>query len=203
MTTGSPPRERGRLPPTEAGAGRPQLRIDPTGRCSGARHVPSPNCDARPAGAAITLLVVHNISLPPHEFGGHEVVDLFCNRLDCDAHPFFARLRGVKVSAHFYIRRDGELIQFVPCELRAWHAGASRWKGAERCNDFSIGVELEGSDLVPFRDAQYEVLGHLARALLARYPIEDVVGHSDIAPGRKTDPGPFFDWTRLGAPAVR
>ena len=164
-----------------------------------ARRVPSPNCDARPTGETVCLLVVHNISLPPNEFAGEAVVDLFLNRLDSNAHPFCAALAGVRVSSHFFIRRDGELIQFVPCALRAWHAGASRWRGRERCNDFSIGIELEGSDFVPFRDAQYAQLVQLTRALRARHPIQDIVGHSDIAPGRKTDPGPFFEWTRYRA----
>jgi N-acetyl-anhydromuramoyl-L-alanine amidase len=142
---------------------------------------------------------VHNISLPPNEFGGGEVIDLFLNRLDCASHPFFAALRDVRVSSHLFIRRDGELIQFVPCGMRAWHAGASSWRGRQRCNDFSIGVELEGSDFVPFRDIQYTLLAQLAGELRQRYPIEDIVGHCDIAAGRKTDPGPFFDWQRLRA----
>jgi AmpD protein len=173
--------------------------FDPAGWLRRARPVPSPNCDERPAGETVCLLVVHNICLPPNEFAGEAVFDLFVNRLDTDAHPFYAALAGVRVSSHFYIRRDGELIQFVPCALRAWHAGASRWQGRERCNDFSIGIELEGSDFVPFRDAQYAQLARLTRELRARYPIEDIVGHSDIAPGRKTDPGPFFEWTRFRA----
>jgi N-acetyl-anhydromuramoyl-L-alanine amidase len=163
-----------------------------------ARHIPSPNFDARPADASIDLLVVHNISLPPHQFGTAYAIDLFCNRLDLDAHPFFAAwLRNVRVSAHLYIRRDGELIQFVSLDDRAWHAGQSEWQGRNRCNDFSIGVELEGSDLMPFRDVQYTVLASVVRELRAHYPIAEVVGHSDIAPRRKTDPGPFFDWDRL------
>jgi AmpD protein len=170
--------------------------FDPAGWLQRARRIASPNCDARPAAAQISLLVVHNISLPPHEFGGYGVIDLFCNRLDPGAHPFYAGIAGVEVSSHFFIRRDGELIQFVACGQRAWHAGASVWKGARRCNDFSIGVELEGSDFVPFRDAQYQQLVQLTRELQAAYPIEDVVGHSDISPGRKTDPGPFFEWAR-------
>jgi AmpD protein len=171
--------------------------FDSQGRLLRARQIPSPNCDARPAGTAVSLLVVHSISLPPHEFGGEGVIELFQNRLDPSAHPYYATIRGLEVSAHFYMRRSGELIQFVPCDLRAWHAGVSRWKGRERCNEFSIGVELEGSDFVPFRDAQYVELARLTRELRARYPIEDIAGHSDIAPGRKTDPGPFFDWARF------
>jgi AmpD protein len=171
--------------------------FDNQGRLARARQIPSPNCDARPIGVAVTLLVVHNISLPPHEFGGEGVIELFQNRLDPAAHPYYATIRGLQVSSHFYIRRGGELIQFVPCDLRAWHAGMSRWRERERCNEFSIGVELEGSDFVPFRDQQYEQLARLTRELRTRYPIEDIVGHSDIAPVRKTDPGPFFDWARF------
>lgn len=163
-----------------------------------ARHLPSPNCDDRPDGCDVTLVVIHNISLPPDQYGGEGVIDLFLNRLDCDAHPYFAGLRGLKVSSHFLIRRDGELIQFVPCDRRAWHAGQSSWRGRTRCNDFSVGIELEGSDHEPFTAAQYAMLLPLLEALRARYPIVDVAGHSDIAPGRKTDPGPHFDWQRLG-----
>jgi AmpD protein len=166
----------------------------------GARRIASPNFDARPPGVAIDLLVIHNISLPPHQFGGREVVDLFLNQLDLDAHPFFSTwLRDVRVSAHLYIRRDGELVQFVSCDQRAWHAGVSEWRGRTRCNDFSIGIELEGSDLMPYRDAQYAALVDATRALRTHYPIADIVGHSEIAPGRKTDPGAFFDWGRFRA----
>ena len=175
----------------------PPDTFDDAGWQRRARRVPSPNCDERPAGALARLLVVHNISLPPNEFSGDAVLDLFLNRLDPHAHPFYAALAGLRVSSHFFIRRDGELIQLVPCALRAWHAGQSRWRGRDRCNDFSIGVELEGSDFVPFRDAQYAQLAQLTREICARYPIEDVAGHSDIAPGRKTDPGPFFEWERF------
>ena len=145
------------------------------------------------------LLVIHYISLPPGEFGGPGVVELFTNRLDPAAHPFYASIAGLKASAHFLIRRDGELIQFVPCGKRAWHAGASSWKGRARCNDFSIGIEVEGSGEVPFTDRQYDRLAALTRALKARYPIRDIVGHADVAPGRKSDPGPHFDWARLRA----
>lgn len=173
--------------------------FDTAGRLLRARQVPSPNCDERPEGSAPTLLVLHNISLPPFQFGGEAVIDLFLNRLDLGAHPFYVQLRGVQVSSHFLVRRDGELIQFVPCVMRAWHAGQSQWRGRERCNDFSIGVELEGSDFVPFRDAQYDQLARLTRELRAEYPIEEIVGHNDVAPGRKTDPGPFFDWARYRA----
>jgi len=170
--------------------------FDSQGRLLRARQLPSPNCDERPASTPVSLLVIHNISLPPNEFGGSAVTELFQNRLDPTRHPFYPTLMGLKVSSHFYIPRDGELIQFVPCDLRAWHAGVSTWGGRSRCNDFSIGVELEGSDFVPFRDIQYETLKRLTLHLRARYAIQDIVGHSDIAPVRKSDPGPFFDWPR-------
>jgi len=172
------------------------LRLDSKGLVKGARYVPSPNCDERPADCAIDLLVIHHISLPPGEFGGPGIVELFTNRLEPAAHPYYAKIAGVKVSAHFLIRRDGELIQFVPCGMRAWHAGDSSWKGRARCNDFSIGIELEGTGATPFTQAQYARLVEVTRALAARYPIVDIAGHSDIAPGRKTDPGPSFDWVR-------
>lgn len=161
------------------------------------RRLPSPNFDPRPDGMAVELLVVHNISLPPDEFGGPGVEQLFTNTLNPDEHPYYAEIQGLKVSAHFFIRRDGSLVQFVSCLERAWHAGASQWQGRERCNDFSIGVELEGCDSQPFEEAQYETLGCLTAALRAAYPLRALVGHSDIAPGRKTDPGPCFDWSRL------
>jgi len=170
--------------------------VSANGRVEGARYIPSPNCDARPAGCAISLLVVHHISLPPGKFGGPGIIDLFTNRLDPSAHPFYAGVAGARVSAHFLIRRDGELIQFVACARRAWHAGESSWKGRPRCNDFSVGIELEGIGELPFTDAQYGRLAELTLALRARYPIADIVGHSDIAPGRKCDPGPSFDWVR-------
>lgn len=142
------------------------------------------------------LLVIHHISLPPAEFGGPGIVELFTNRLDAAAHPYYASMAEMKVSAHFLIRRDGELIQFVPCARRAWHAGASSWKERIGCNDYSIGIELEGAGEVPFTVAQYRRLAALTRALKRRYPIRDIVGHSEIAPGRKSDPGPSFDWAR-------
>ena len=162
----------------------------------GARQLRSPNCDARPDGSVIDLLVIHNISLPPRVYGGDAIADLFRNRLDLSAHPFYASLAGLRVSAHFLIRRDGELVQFVDCGKRAWHAGVSQFQGRSRCNDFSIGIELEGSDFDPFEAAQYRQLAALTLALRRRYPLPHVVGHSDIAPGRKTDPGPYFDWAR-------
>lgn len=160
-------------------------------------YLPSPNCDARPAGETIRLIVVHAISLPPEQFGGPGVAQLFTNTLDPDADPYYATIHSLRVSAHYFIRRDGQLIRFVDPALRAWHAGVSNWKGRERCNDFSIGIELEGCDTLPFEDAQYGQLARLIVELKKHYPIEDVVGHSDIAPGRKTDPGPCFDWARL------
>jgi len=172
------------------------MKLDASGLVAEARYLPSPNCDERPADAAIELLVIHNISLPPGEFGGDAVIDLFLNRLDPDAHPYYKGIASLRVSSHFLIRRDGALLQFVPCRMRAWHAGQSLWCGRERCNDFSIGIELEGSDDVPFSDAQYGCLEVLARALYAGYPIRASVGHSDIAPARKTDPGPHFSWPR-------
>ena len=172
------------------------MHIDRCGLLHGARFIASPNCDERPEGSTIELLVIHNISLPPGEFGGPGIVELFTNRLDPGAHPYYHEIAGRKVSAHFLIRRDGELIQFVPCGRRAWHAGESNWRGRSRCNDFSIGIELEGTDAVPFENAQYERLAELARALARTYPGVASVGHADIAPGRKTDPGPCFDWGR-------
>ena len=174
----------------------PTAGFDAQGRLLRARQVPSPNCDQRPASTPVSLLVVHNISLPPNEFGASAVIELFQNRLDPNAHPFYSGLTGLKVSSHFYIERGGELLQFVPCDMRAWHAGVSSWQGRSRCNDFSIGVELAGSDFVPYRDSQYEALAQLTRDLRGRYPIADIAGHCDIAPVRKSDPGPFFDWPR-------
>jgi AmpD protein len=162
-----------------------------------AQRIDSPNFDQRPAAEAVCLLVVHAISLPPAQFGSDDIVRLFTNTLDPCAHPYFSAISGVRVSAHFLIRRDGLLLQFVSCSQRAWHAGASCWNSRERCNDFSIGIELEGCDELPFEDAQYVRLVALVESLRALYPIEAIVGHSDIAPGRKTDPGPFFDWRRL------
>ena len=175
------------------------MKFDPAGWLDEARRVPSPNCDARPDDGAPSLVVIHNISLPPGEFGGTAVEELFTNRLDWDAHPYYQGIRGLQVSAHFFIRRDGELVQFVPCSMRAWHAGASSWCGRERCNDFSVGIELEGTDDQPFTDAQYARLNALLAALRAAYPITGVTGHSDIAPGRKSDPGPHFAWERIGS----
>ena len=175
-----------------------RLAIDAEGVANLAEQVPSPNHDARPEGTAITLAVVHGISLPPGEFGGDGIAALFTNRLDPAAHPYYAAIASLRVSAHFLIRRDGRLVQFVDCRQRAWHAGESRWRNRSRCNDFSIGIELEGTDDRPYTARQYAMLVRLLTALRRRYPIADVAGHSDIAPGRKTDPGPAFDWRRLG-----
>ena len=170
--------------------------IDRDGWCPQARQMLSPNHNERPEGQPVELLVIHNISLPPGQFGGPYITDMFLNRLDCDQHPFFDQLRKLKVSSHFFIRRTGELIQFVPTEKRAWHAGASSFMGREGCNDFSVGIEVEGTDFVPFEPAQYKTLAALTKALAARYPqMKNVTGHEHIAPIRKTDPGPFFDWT--------
>ena len=171
------------------------MRIDAQGLLVGGEYIPSPNCDDRPAGA-IELLVIHNISLPPGEVGGDEVRRLFTNTLDVAAHPYYQTIAGLKVSAHFFLRRDGRIIQFVPCLKRAWHAGVSCWQGRSCCNDFSLGIELEGSDTVPFADAQYEALHRLTMAMRKAYPIRGIAGHRDIAPQRKTDPGPCFDWAR-------
>jgi len=176
-------------------------RLDDSGLLPAAAYVPSPNFDDRPAGSVIDLLVVHNISLPPGQFGGPGIIDLFTNRLDPNAHPYYRQIAQAKVSSHFLIRRNGELIQFVPCARRAWHAGQSEWRGRSRCNDFSIGIEVEGTDDQAFADAQYAMLARLAFVLRSKYSIQDCVGHSDIAtpPGRKTDPGPHFDWARFRA----
>lgn len=176
-----------------------QAAIDACGWLSGVVHVPSPNCDARPEGVEATLLVIHAISLPPGQFGSDDVQSLFTNCLDLVGHPYFESIHQLRVSAHFYVRRTGQVIQFVSCDDRAWHAGVSSWRGRERCNDFSIGIELEGCDDQPFEDAQYVALDALAGVLARRYPLTCATGHSDIAPGRKTDPGPFFDWSRVRA----
>lgn len=173
--------------------------VDAVGRLQGIDFIPSPNCDERPQGEEVRLVVVHAISLPPGEFGGDGVERLFTNTLDPAQHPYYADIHALRVSAHFFIRRDGRVIQFVPCDKRAWHAGASCWQGRERCNDFSIGIELEGCDELPFEAVQYSQLAALINALACRYPLRDTVGHADIAPGRKTDPGPQFDWPQFHA----
>lgn len=174
-------------------------QIDAEGWLEPARRCPSENFNARPPGCAIDLLVIHNISLPPGQFGGGFVHALFTNRLDCRANPAFADLEGLCVSAHLLIERDGAATQFVSFDARAWHAGLSCFDGRDNCNDFSIGIELEGTDVEPYTDHQYRELAAVTRALLQRYPALDahrIVGHSDIAPIRKTDPGPAFDWPR-------
>ncbi len=164
-----------------------------------AQRLDSPNFGHRPAHACIDLLVVHSISLPPGQYGGDEVQALFTNRLDWDAHPYFAQIRGMEVSSHFYIRRDGALWQFVSCDDRAWHAGASQYRGRSNCNDDSIGIELEGLEGGLFEPAQYLQLAQLCQAIAHRYPIAHIAGHEHIAPGRKHDPGSGFDWARLQA----
>jgi len=161
------------------------------------RIVDSPNHDERPPGTEISLVVLHSISLPPGEYGGDSIERLFTNCLDPEAHPYFREICALKVSAHFLVRRDGSVIQFVPVERRAWHAGVSSWRGRERCNDFSIGIELEGAEEAPFEAAQYAALISLLKQLQKTYPLRDVAAHSEVAPGRKTDPGAHFDWTRL------
>ncbi|WP_295993148.1 1,6-anhydro-N-acetylmuramyl-L-alanine amidase AmpD [Rugamonas sp.] len=169
---------------------------DADGWCRDVVRYDSPHADARPPGAAVTLLVIHNISLPAGRFGAPHVSDLFTGRVDYNVYPSFADLRGLKVSSHFLIRRDGRVIQYVAAGARAWHAGKSEFHGRAECNDFSIGVELEGTDFVPFEAAQYTALAGLTVALSRRYPLSDVQGHEHIAPGRKTDPGPLFDWQK-------
>ncbi|MGL4996055.1 MAG: 1,6-anhydro-N-acetylmuramyl-L-alanine amidase AmpD [Deefgea sp.] len=175
--------------------------IDLEGWLSTARVVVSPNCDVRQPDLVIDMVVIHNIHLPPQpegatEFGGSDIERLFTNSLNIADHACYTELAQLRVSAHFLIRRDGEVIQFVSCNQRAWHAGVSSWQGRERCNDFSIGIELEGSDFVPFTAIQYQSLDQLLLAIQARYPIAHVVGHSEIAPERKSDPGPFFAWEK-------
>ncbi|MFP3516836.1 1,6-anhydro-N-acetylmuramyl-L-alanine amidase AmpD [Pseudomonas sp. SIMBA_077] len=176
------------------------MQLNPaSGWCQGVRHCPSPNFNARPDGE-ISLLVIHNISLPPSQFGTGKVQEFFQNQLDATEHPYFEGIQDLKVSAHFLIERDGKITQFVSCLDRAWHAGVSRFEGREGCNDFSLGIELEGTDELPFTDAQYAALLALSSQLRAAYPAitpSRICGHSDIAPGRKTDPGPAFEWMRF------
>lgn len=181
----------------------PESRIDAGGWLAGIDRGDSPNHDERPAGETIDLIVLHAISLPPGEFGGGAVAELFANRLDATAHPYFAAIAGRRVSAHFFIHRDGTVTQFVSCLRRAWHAGVSCWRGRERCNDFSLGIEIEGDDYHAFEAAQYETLNALLAALCGHFPVEAIVGHADIAPGRKTDPGPCFDWSRIRRAATK
>jgi len=173
------------------------IQIDDQGRVLGARQVNSPHWDERPAGTPVSLLVVHCISLPPGQFGGPYIDQLFTGRLAACEHPYFEPIAALRVSAHLLIRRDGELVQYVPLDKRAWHAGVSCFEGRERCNDFSIGIELEGTDDSPYTEFQYACLARVTRALMRRYPDispQQIVGHADIAPGRKTDPGSGFDW---------
>ena len=164
-----------------------------------ARHRPSPNFGLRPPNAPIDLVVVHSISLPPGQYGGPEIEQLFTNQLDWDAHPYFDQIRGMEVSSHFVIRRDGQLLQFVSVDDRAWHAGRSSWQGRENCNDYSVGIELEGLEGGTFEAAQYTSLAALCKDITKVCPIEHVAGHEHIAPGRKQDPGPGFQWPRLAA----
>ena len=171
--------------------------MSPEGWLEGARRVESPNQDDRPAGAEISLLIVHSISLPPGKYGGDAIERFFTNRLDPQAHPYFQEIAGMRVSAHFLVRRDGQMIQFVPVLKRAWHAGTSSWRGRAACNDFSVGVELEGTDDSDFDEAQYRSLEQLARRLRQALPLRDIAAHSDVAPDRKTDPGAGFAWARL------
>lgn len=171
--------------------------INQQGTITSAKQINSPNHDDRPNLCDPDMVVIHNISLPPRQYDGNGITELFTNQLNPDEHPYYAEIHTAKVSAHFLIRRDGELIQFVPCNKRAWHAGVSQWQQRERCNDFSVGIELEGCDFETFEAAQYATLNKLIASLKETYPIQHIVGHSDIAPGRKTDPGPFFDWTKM------
>ena len=170
--------------------------IDDAGFATNAQVITSPNFDARPVDE-LSLIVIHNISLPPGQYGGNGIVELFTNQLNPSEHSFYTEIHTQKVSAHFLIRRNGQLIQFVSCLNRAWHAGASNWQGRERCNDFSVGIELEGSDFDAFESAQYLTLKTLISSLIKKYPIKAIVGHSDIAPVRKTDPGPYFNWSQI------
>lgn len=162
-----------------------------------ARRCESPNFGSRPSDAVIDLALIHSISLPPGEYGGDEIERLFANRLDWDAHPYYDKIRGLQVSAHFLVRRDAQLLQFVSCDARAWHAGTSAWRGRENCNDFSVGIELEGLEGELFEAAQYDALAALIAELAQRYPVAAVAGHEHVAPGRKLDPGAGFDWPRL------
>ncbi|TKV66642.1 1,6-anhydro-N-acetylmuramyl-L-alanine amidase AmpD [Marinobacter panjinensis] len=176
----------------------PASRLRRTGRISTARWCPSPNFGPRPQDASISLLVVHNISLPPGQFGGNAIERFFCNQLDASLHPYFETIAGMKVSSHLLIHRDGSPVQFVSLLDRAWHAGRSCFQGEDECNDFSIGIELEGADDIPYTDAQYQTLVDLSQKIMSAWPEitpDRITGHSDIAPGRKTDPGPAFDWS--------
>lgn len=172
------------------------ISISTAGYANCGVHVPTPNVDDRPAHE-VSLIVIHNISLPPSQYGGNGIIELFTNQLNPEEHPYYAQIYKLQVSSHFLILRNGHLIQFASCLQRAWHAGQSNWQGRERCNDFSVGIELEGSDFEAFEPAQYATLKRLISGLQVAYPITAIVGHSDIAPNRKTDPGPFFNWSEI------
>ena len=183
---------------TSAAAGAPSgVRGWSEGWWSGAQPCPSPNFDQRPNGTRVTLAVLHSISLPPGDYGGDAIEQLFTNRLDWDTHPYYDTIRGLKVSAHFLVRRDGRVLQFVSCEQRAWHAGQSVWRGQPDCNHYSVGIEIEGLEGLSFEAPQYRQVARVLRALAVRYPIDEAVGHEDVAPGRKFDPGAGFDWQQL------
>tara|TARA_B100001173_G_C15942495_1_gene527747 strand:- start:546 stop:1109 length:564 start_codon:yes stop_codon:yes gene_type:complete len=175
------------------------LKIDDNGFISCVKQIKSPNQDTRPLNQVISLIVIHSISLPPNNFDNSYIEDFFSNKLQINQHNYFKKIKDLKVSSHFLIKRKGELIQFVSCLNRAWHAGESSWKNKKSCNDFSIGIELEGSDTIKYEDIQYKVLIKLLKSLHMKYPVVDVVGHSEIAPGRKTDPGDLFDWNLINA----
>jgi AmpD protein len=179
-----------------------EMIVEPGGWLYGVRRVLSPHADERPPGVEVSLIVIHGVSLPPGEFGGPWIEAFFSGRLDSRAHPYFVDRASLQVAPHLYVPRDGALIQFVPCDRRAWHAGCSMWRGRDECNDFSIGIELEGADDIPYTAAQYACLASVIVVLRKHYTAigeQDLAGHSDIAPGRKSDPGPAFDWTRLAS----
>ena len=186
-------------PPPPPHATNEIIAVDGDGFASSARFIKSPNCDSRPDDSTVELIVLHGISLPPGEFIGDAVERLFLNSLDCESHPYYAKLRGLRVSSHFFIRRGGGVIQFVSCNLRAWHAGESQWRGRGRCNDFSVGVEIEGAEAKSPTAMQYQKLTALIRGLIMQYPIKGIAGHCDIAPGRKDDPADSFNWKMLFA----
>ena len=175
------------------------FELSQAGLIKEANFLKSTNFDGRPKDKLINLVVIHSISLPPNKFGGTFIEDFFTNKLNIESHSYFKKIKGLKVSSHFLIKRNGELIQFVSCKDRAWHAGESKWKNNSNCNDFSIGIELEGSDLSPFENIQYMKLINLLKCLCNNYPINAIVGHNQIAPERKTDPGPFFNWDLINA----
>lgn len=183
------------------------MQIDvSSGLIKEARQQPSPNCDVRPVESDISLIVIHGISLPPGEYGGNYIDQLFCNKLDPNEHPYFKEIEGLKVSSHLLVRRDGEVVQYVPLQKRAWHAGVSCYESRDCCNDYSIGIEMEGEDDSPYTEIQYEVLANLIKSLIESYPElneKTITGHSNIAPGRKTDPGEAFDWDKLNKLAFR